>query len=577
MRAPLARRFRRGAGRGRPAPGAVLCVAEARSVKSRASLGECDLQSAPPAVALTRLGRAVHDLELLQAPAGADRDAGERGLGQLHGHLGLLAKPLDEAGQERTAAGEDDAPIHDVGSELRRGLVQGRLDGVEDLAHRLVEGAAHLLGRDHDGLGEAREHVAAADFRGDLLVELPRRADLELQLLRRLLADEELVLLLHVAHDRLVHLVAADADGLGDDDAAEGDDGHLGRSAADVHDHVPGRLRDRQAGADRRRHGLLDQVRLAGAGGQGCLLDGALLHARDAARDAHDDAWVGEAVVVHLLDEVAEHLLGDVEVGDDPVLERTDGRDRAGRPAEHPLRLDADGVDLAGALVDGDHGRLGEHDPAPADVHERVRSAEVDSHLATAEAAYVAPEAHSPRSVYVAPARPYGTWPRIWPHRPGGLTPRMSRDANERGPVPCTAAAVPKRGRTLARCPARPVIETKEATLSAGMQSLNSRYAEWFNRRHRLKGHLFQGRFHSVLVESTWHLLELSRYISLNPVRAGLCVNPAHWRWSSYRAVAGLGPAPPFLAAGIVLEHFGCPPSKARLAFRRFVCDGLPT
>ena len=121
------------------------------------------------------------------------------------------------------------------------------------------------------------------------------------------------------------------------------------------------------------------------------------------------------------------------------------------------------------------------------------------------------------------------------------------------------------------------VIETQEANLSAGMQYLNSRYAEWFNRRHRLKGHLFQGRFHSVLVESTRHLLELSRYISLNPVRAGLCVNPAHWRWSSYRAVAGLGPAPPFLAAGIVLEHFGRPPSKARLAFRRFVCDGLPT
>src|SRR5919106_689114 len=422
---------------------------------------------AAAAVALACLGGAVDDLELLQAAARSNGDASERGFGELHGHLGLLAEPLLEPGEEGAAACEDDPSVHDVRRQLGGRLVQGGLDRVEDLADRFVERPADLLRRDHDRLGEAGEHVAAPNLGLDLLLELPRRADLELELLSGLLPDEELVLLLDVAHDRLVHLVTADADGLRDDDAAEGDDGDLGGAAADVHDHVPGRLGDRQAGADGRRHRLFDQVSLARSGREGRLFNGALLHSRDAARHADDDAWVGEAVVVHLLDEVAEHRLGHVEVGDDAVLQRPDGRDGAGRAAEHALGLDPDGVDFARALVDSDHGRLGEHDSAPADVDERVRRAEVDSHLATAEAAYVAPQAHSPRSVYVAPSRPYGTRPRIWPHRPGGLTPRMSRDANERGPVPCTAAAVSERGRTLARCPVRPASTFPEVRITS--------------------------------------------------------------------------------------------------------------
>ena len=100
---------------------------------------------------------------------------------------------------------------------------------------------------------------------------------------------------------------------------------------------------------------------------------------------ADDHARVRPAVLVHLLDEVAEHLLGDVEVGDDAVLQRPDRGDVAGRAAEHALGLDADGVDLAGALVDGDHRRLGEHDAAAADVDERVGGAEVDGHVTAAE------------------------------------------------------------------------------------------------------------------------------------------------------------------------------------------------
>ena len=153
-------------------------------------------------------------------------------------------------------------------------------------------------------------------------------------------------------------------------------------------------------GADRGRHRLLDQVRLAGAGGQRRLLDRALLDAGHARRDADDDARVREAVLVHLLDEVAEHLLRHVEVGDDAVLERPDRRDRAGRAAEHPLRLDADGVHLARALVDRDDRRLREDDAAAAHVDERVRGAEVDGHVAAAEAGDRTEEAHGVARVY---------------------------------------------------------------------------------------------------------------------------------------------------------------------------------
>ena len=220
-------------------------------------------------------------------------------------------------------------------------------------------------------------------------------ADLELDLLGRLLADQELVLALDVVDDRLVHLVAADAQRLRDDDAAERDDGDLGRAAADVDDHVAGRLGDGQPGADRGGHGLLDEVRLARAGREGRFLDGALLDAGHARGHAHDDARVREAVLVHLLDEVAQHLLGHVEVGDDAVLERPDGRDVARRAAEHPLGLDADGVHLAVALVDRDDRRLGEDDAAAADVHECVRGAEVDGHVTAAEAGQSAEKVHA--------------------------------------------------------------------------------------------------------------------------------------------------------------------------------------
>ena len=92
---------------------------------------------------------------------------------------------------------------------------------------------------------------------------------------------------------------------------------------------------------------------------------------------------------------------------------------------------------------------------------------------------------------------------------------------------------------------------------SEAMRKLNGNYAQWRNRRHRRVGHAFQGRFKDQIVDTDEYLLVLSRYIALNPVRAGLTQTPDQWRWSSYAATIGLQPAPPFLSIGPVLGQFG--------------------
>jgi putative transposase len=80
------------------------------------------------------------------------------------------------------------------------------------------------------------------------------------------------------------------------------------------------------------------------------------------------------------------------------------------------------------------------------------------------------------------------------------------------------------------------LLATPDPTISRGMHLLNGRYARRFNVRHDRVGHLFQGRYHAEPVVRDEHLLEVCRYIALNPVRAGLCADARDWPWAATAA-----------------------------------------
>ena len=119
------------------------------------------------------------------------------------------------------------------------------------------------------------------------------------------------------------------------------------------------------------------------------------------------------------------------------------------------------------------------------------------------------------------------------------------------------------------------LIETLEPTLSKGMREVNGVYTQAFNRRHGRSGHVLHGRFKAPLVDKDNYLLELSRYVVLNPVRAGMTENAADWSWSNYQATMGNAAFPEWLAVKQMLALFHHHSSPARRAYARFVADGL--
>lgn len=112
------------------------------------------------------------------------------------------------------------------------------------------------------------------------------------------------------------------------------------------------------------------------------------------------------------------------------------------------------------------------------------------------------------------------------------------------------------------------VVETPEGNMSAGMRHLNGVCSQQFNRRHGRVGHVFQGRFKSVVVQRQNYLLELARYVVLNPVRAGLLADAGSDRWSSCKATLAVGqgavmPADHWFQAEWLLAQFGCSRQEA--------------
>lgn len=119
------------------------------------------------------------------------------------------------------------------------------------------------------------------------------------------------------------------------------------------------------------------------------------------------------------------------------------------------------------------------------------------------------------------------------------------------------------------------LFETPDANLSRAMQDLNGNYSQWFNTRHGRVGHLFQGRFKSMVIEKESYLLEVSRYIVLNPIRANIVKQSRSWKWSSYNATAGIARAPNWLHTDWLLGHFSKSMKKAQVEYRNFIIAGI--
>ncbi len=118
------------------------------------------------------------------------------------------------------------------------------------------------------------------------------------------------------------------------------------------------------------------------------------------------------------------------------------------------------------------------------------------------------------------------------------------------------------------------LIETPDANLSKGMRHLNGVYTQHYNTKHHRVGHVFQGRYKAILVQKDSYLMELARYIVLNPVRARMVRTAKDWPWSSYRATVGQADAPAWLYTDWLLSVFSKQKAAARRHYKQFVADG---
>ena len=115
------------------------------------------------------------------------------------------------------------------------------------------------------------------------------------------------------------------------------------------------------------------------------------------------------------------------------------------------------------------------------------------------------------------------------------------------------------------------LIETPDANLSNGMRQLNGVYTQNFNRAHQRVGHVFQGRFKAILVEKDSYLLELARYVVLNPLRAKMVRRIEQWPWSSFHATCGQAAKPEWLNTDFILSQFGAQRARAIAKYVDFV------
>lgn len=118
------------------------------------------------------------------------------------------------------------------------------------------------------------------------------------------------------------------------------------------------------------------------------------------------------------------------------------------------------------------------------------------------------------------------------------------------------------------------IVQTGDISLSRIMQNLSLRYTKWVNYAQSRTGHVFQGRYKALLLDADTYLLELVRYVHLNPVRAGIAASPDDYPWSGHHVYMGKEVLP-WLATDWVLSMFSDDIRKARTAYALFVADGI--
>ena len=119
------------------------------------------------------------------------------------------------------------------------------------------------------------------------------------------------------------------------------------------------------------------------------------------------------------------------------------------------------------------------------------------------------------------------------------------------------------------------LVETPDANLSKGMRQLNGVYTQSINRKYNRVGHLLQGRYKAILVDKDAYLLELCRYIVLNPVRVRMVDTPDEWQWSSWHCMVGKQASPNWLATDALLTYFDKKYSVAIAEYIHFVEEGV--
>ena len=201
---------------------------------------------------------AAQKFERVERNAGAPGHAGSRVFGQIGGDAGLFGDQDVKAVQHRAATGHHNPPVDDVRSQFRWRPFQHAFHAVDDQADRFRHRLAGFRRGHDDGLRHAADQVAPAHFHAFLAQVGIGGADTDLDFFSGAFADHQFLLFAHEPDDRVVKHITGDSDRRTDHDAAQAQNSHVGRAAADIDDHRAARLGNVQACSQRRRQRFFD-------------------------------------------------------------------------------------------------------------------------------------------------------------------------------------------------------------------------------------------------------------------------------------------------------------------------------